>query len=179
MILNLGAVPMYTSLLPISGAGPGLLVLQVDSPAEPASNDSEEGDEEGEGNAGGEQHQRGQDATESPRHRQHPLRDRGGLAAPGQVLSSEVWEFCQWSTGRARSWDKRRGRGMGKAVLKPPDLVRATVRLQKVSTASLWAFMAQYYLPVQQLQAVGGGDATLRASAVELFEAILAGGATA
>jgi hypothetical protein len=146
-------------------------VLQVDSPAEPASNDSEEGDEEGEGNAGGGQHQRGQDATESPRHRQHPLRDRGGLAAPGQVLSSEVWEFCQWSTGRARSWDKRRGRGMGKAVLKPPDLVRPTVRLQKVSTA--------YYLPVQQLQAMGGDDAAVRASAVELFEAILAGGATA
>jgi hypothetical protein len=65
---------------------------------------------------------------------------------------------------------------LGQAVLRPTDLGRLTIRLQDIKPEVLWVLMAQYYLPMQQLQAVGGDDTAVRASAVNLLTTILAGG---
>jgi hypothetical protein len=68
---------------------------------------------------------------------------------------------------------------LGQAVLQPTDLGSLASKLQDIKTEALWVLMAQYYLPVQQLQAVGGYDAAVRALAAKLLGQVMAGGDSA
>jgi predicted Zn-dependent peptidase len=65
---------------------------------------------------------------------------------------------------------------LGRAV-RPQSLGELVDRLQEIEAEQLWAFMAQHYQPVKQLQAVGGDEAVVRAQASKLLDRILAGGA--
>jgi uncharacterized protein YidB (DUF937 family) len=62
---------------------------------------------------------------------------------------------------------------LGKAV-RPDSLGELVDMLHEIGNEALWAFMGQYYQPVQQLQAVGGSDAVVRAQATKLLDRLLA-----
>jgi hypothetical protein len=66
---------------------------------------------------------------------------------------------------------------VAQAIKQPKKLGKIASKLQDIKTEALWGLMAQYYQPVQQLQAVGGRDADVRVLAHKLLDRVLAAGA--
>jgi hypothetical protein len=65
---------------------------------------------------------------------------------------------------------------LAKAVRGAAGLGEVAMCLQDISTEGLQEVMSQYYHPIQQLQAMGGGEAAVHMAARRLLDAVIAKG---
>jgi hypothetical protein len=115
-------------------------------------------------------------APEAPSPQQAASGSRGGQEASHAPLP----QLPDLSNLRAPDeWDARCAQvaalmQLARALRGPADLGPLAGRLQDISNRDLWGLMAQCYQPVQQLQAVGGSEADVRALANRLLDRITA-----